>query len=298
MRLPVAALAVLLTAPADAAAAAWSPPVDGPVARAFDLGPDPFEAGRHRGIDLAAPPGTSVRAPCAGPVAVAGRVGTSGGVVTLRCGPWRVSHMPLATIAVRPGDAVRPGALLGTLDVSRAHAGLHLGVRRHGTRFGYVDPARFLATTGLPPPLVPGTSPRVRAGPPRLGPAPRPALVPRPASGPVVAPRPASDPVFAPRAASGPVVAPRPASDPVFAPRAASGPVVAPPGFAAEPRPGLRVGSNPAGGGGVAPWPAWAGLALVLAALGSRLPRRPRVAWGRLATAGTVIRMSRSIDRR
>ena len=83
-----------------------SPRSSGPVERGFDPG-RPFEAGRHRGIDLAAAPGTPVRAACAGPVVVAGRVGSSGGVVTVRCGPWRVTHMPLATIGVRGGRSRR-----------------------------------------------------------------------------------------------------------------------------------------------------------------------------------------------
>jgi hypothetical protein len=247
---------VALAVSGDAEAAAWMPPVEAPVARAFDLGPDPFEAGRHRGIDLAAPPGTPVRAPCAGSIAVAGRVGTSGGVVTVRCGPWRVSHMPLATITVRPGDAARRGAILGTLDESPAHAGLHLGVRRHGSRFGYVDPSRFFDATVLPPPLVPGVN---RTRPPRLGPAPRPAPVRAPAAGTALV-RPPAPPAFVPRPAPALVTGPRD--------------VVA----------GGASGSSPPDEDGMAPWPAWAGLALALAGLGfgrrrpPRTPRAPRAA--------------------
>jgi murein DD-endopeptidase MepM/ murein hydrolase activator NlpD len=160
------------------AGAAWHPPVSGPVVRGFDLGANPFEAGRHRGADLAAAPGTPVRAPCAGPVLVAGRVGTSGGVVTLRCGVWRVSQMPLAAIAVRRGASVDRGALLGTVAASRGHAGLHLGVRRDGTRFGYTDPLRFLTPDRATPPPPLGRAPRP-ARPPR-GRAPRPISSPRP----------------------------------------------------------------------------------------------------------------------
>src|SRR6185312_1685484 len=129
---------VFLTSPA-AAAAGWRSPVAGPVGRAFDLGSNPYAGGHHRGVDLLAPPGSPVRAACAGRVVVAGRVGLSGGVVTVRCGPWRVSVMPLATVFVRRGAMVAAGTRLGTLARSRAHAGLHLGVRRDGTRFGYVD---------------------------------------------------------------------------------------------------------------------------------------------------------------
>jgi hypothetical protein len=186
-------------------------PVSGDVTRGFDPG-RPFEAGRHRGVDLAAAPGALVRAACTGPVAFAGRVGSSGGVVTLRCGPWRVTHMPLATIGVRAGGAVRRGAVIGTAAASFDHDGLHLGVRRDGTRFGYEDPLRFLARPSNPIPL--GRSPRParapRARPPRPGRAPRFVRPPRPTSSPL------------------------------------------------------------------APWPAWVGLALVLAGAGVQLRRRSR----------------------
>ena len=175
--LVLTAIIALFTHVAEGAAAAWSPPVAGAVTRWFDPGRHPFEGGRHRGVDLAAQPGTTVRSPCAGQVAFAGRVGTSGRVVTLRCGAWRVTHMPLGSIAVREGAPVGPGAPVGTVAASAEHAGLHLGVRRDGTRFGYADPLRFLA---------PGST----ITPPPLGPAPRPARPPRPSAPRPPAPRP------------------------------------------------------------------------------------------------------------
>src|SRR5215207_9802987 len=70
-----------------AVALALSGPVEGPVAREFAYGPDLFRPGLHRGADFAASPGATVRAACTGRVAWA-----AGGVVTLRCGPWRVTH--------------------------------------------------------------------------------------------------------------------------------------------------------------------------------------------------------------
>jgi murein DD-endopeptidase MepM/ murein hydrolase activator NlpD len=217
--------------------AGWLAPVPGGVTRGFDLGDNPFEGGRHRGADFAAPMGTPVRATCAGRVAVAGRVGTSGGVVTIRCGPWRVTELPLATIAVRRGRSVREGERIGTAASSPGHAGLHLGVRGATARFGYVDPLRFLTSPTTAPPVGPAARPRKRAA----RPAPAPAARPAPAMGP----------------APAPAVRPAPAIWPVPAPAA---------------RPAPPPGSNPP-----APWPVWAGLGLALAgAVGVAARGRPR----------------------
>jgi Peptidase family M23 len=241
---------IALLMPLEEAAAAWRPPVPGVVTRSFDPGRHPFEAGRHRGVDLAAAPGVRVRAPCAGPVAFAGSVGTSGRVVTLLCRPWRVTQMPLGQIAVRAGATVAEGAPLGTVAASLEHAGLHLGVRRDGTRFGYADPLRFLG---------PG-----RPTAPPLGPAPRPTRPPRPTPPRPPSPRPpVPHPVAAPPRA---FVPPRPVAAPLRAlipPRPVSAPLAA-------------TGSNPGHGSPFAPWPAWLGLALVLAGAGIRVRVRSR----------------------
>jgi hypothetical protein len=204
-------------------------PVHGDVTRGFDPG-RPYEGGRHRGVDLAAAPGTPVRAACGGPVVYAGRIGGTG-IVTVGCGPWRVTHMPLATIAAR--GRVARGAAIGTVGASALHDGLHLGVRRDGTRFGYVDPLRFLTPTDTVPL---GRGPR-GARPARRGPPPRPARAPRAARR---GPPPRVVPAARPRLA-GPRADSRPASSPL------------------------------------APWPAWAGLALVLAGTGVSFRVRARV---------------------
>jgi hypothetical protein len=190
-------------------------PVQGEVTRGFDPG-RPYEGGRHRGVDLAAAPGSPVRAACAGRVVFAGRI-AGAGIITLRCGPWRVTHMPLATIAAR--GSVARGAVIGTAGASSAHEGLHLGVRRDGTRFGYVDPLSLLAPRSPPAPL--GREPRAgrRAPPPIVRSPPRTVRAPRTT-------------------------------------RAAR--IVRPPGPASLP---------------LAPWPAWLGLALVLAGAGLRARR-------------------------
>lgn len=173
------------------AAAGWVRPVSGAVTRRFDLGPDPFAAGRHRGADFAAAPGTGVRAPCAGRVVVAGRIGSSGGVVTVACGRWRVSQLPLRRIGVHMGQRVRVGALIGTVEASGRHAGVHLGVRLAGQPFGYVDPLRFLGRGRRVPPA--GPAPARRAGPHGRVAAPR--VAPQPARAPVAVPAPGGAPL-------------------------------------------------------------------------------------------------------
>ncbi len=66
------ALATLVV-PADAAAA-WRWPLRGEVITPFRLAANPFAAGQHRGIDIAAAPGAPVRSACPGRVRFAGRV--------------------------------------------------------------------------------------------------------------------------------------------------------------------------------------------------------------------------------
>jgi len=152
----------------SAAAERWVRPVPGAATRAFELGDDPFARGQHRGVDLAADPGARVRSACSGVVVFSGVLPELGRAVSVRCGRWRVSYLPLATSAVSRGSRVAAQMRLGTVDAG--HDGLHVGVRREGKRFGYVDPlTRFGADP--PPPVV------VR--PPGLGPAPKPSH-PRP----------------------------------------------------------------------------------------------------------------------
>jgi hypothetical protein len=181
---PFVCLAALLAtlafvAQARAAGSAWRAPTPGSVTRGFAMGADAFAAGNHRGADFAAAPGTPVRAACSGRVVVAARIGSSGGVVTIACGPWRVSHLPLATIGPPAGARVKAGDPIGTAAPSRVHAGVHLGVRRAGRPFGYVNPLRFIGDTRHVPMTGPpaGGRERRRPAPPRV--APPPVVAPR-----------------------------------------------------------------------------------------------------------------------
>jgi hypothetical protein len=278
----------------------WRRPVHAAVARPFAYRADePFRAGGHRGVDFAAAPGTPVRAACAGEVATA-----RPGLVTLRCGAWRVTHLPLASVAVVEGAAVRAGVTLGTVGVSGEHVGLHVGVRRAGDRFAYVDPLAFFRDRTTAPPVVPAprTSRVPRSGPGR--PSASPALVPQPRPAPVPAAPPAAAPAspvtVAPASPRAVVLATPPAAAPASpvtvapaSPRAAA-PASPPAAVRDSPRAlktaplvgpagEVRVLSS-AGGRGLAPWPAWVGLALVLVgAVGGGVRVRARRARARVS---------------
>ena len=203
MKLCAITLVALLLPVTSALAASWQRPVRGPVLRAFELSADRYARGQHRGLDLGAPPGTTVRAACAGRVRFAGSVPGGGRTVSVRCGGLVATYQHLGATAVRRGRLVLAGAAVGTVGRSgrprerRAH--VHLGAREAASG-RYVDPgALFGGAPGGSPPV--GRAPRRPAplGPAPLGPAPRPAL-PRPAL--LTAPL-AADPVAvpAPRAA-------------------------------------------------------------------------------------------------
>jgi hypothetical protein len=282
-------------APAAAARGHWQRPVTGPVTRAFDYAGEPFAAGRHRGADFAARTGAPVRSACAGRVVFAGTAGSNGRAVSVRCGPWRVAYLPLRMLAVHRGARVARGALLGTAAGSGRHAGLHVGVRPEGSRWGYVDPLPFFGTAGQLP-LTPAPRP-LRRPPssrpsevPRSDPLHRPAEVPRPGPlrGPVAVPRPdpLRRPVVVPPPAvlRRPVVVPRPGplGRPVVVPR--SDPLRHP--VAVSPPAILRRPAE------VPPWPAWAGLTVVLAGTcGAGLARRRRASRARPRAA--VARVAR-----
>jgi hypothetical protein len=169
----VLVIAWFATSPANATTA-WRAPTSGAVTRPFAVADDRFARGNHRGADFAAARGAPVRAVCSGRVVVASRIGSSGGVVTVACGPWRVSHLPLAMIGPRVDAHISAGDPIGTADSASAHDGIHVGVRLATESNGYVDPLRFIRRT--PPTVIPvmgpATAPRARTPEPRIA-APR-----------------------------------------------------------------------------------------------------------------------------
>ena len=118
----------------------WIRPVDGPVVRGFVAPRTPYGPG-HRGVDFAVPPGTPVVAAGPGTVVFAGRVGSSSHVVVLHpASGWRTGYSFLATVAVRRGQSVVAGTVVGTTGgVGDGYDGtvLHFSLRIGDE---YVDP--------------------------------------------------------------------------------------------------------------------------------------------------------------
>ncbi|MEU3709438.1 M23 family metallopeptidase [Streptomyces catenulae] len=150
-------------APAPAAAdRAW--PVTGPagtrptILRGWEPPPAPWAPG-HRGVDLAAAPGATVRAAAPGEITFAGVV-AGRGVVTVQLSgtgeqPLRTTYEPVHA-SVRKGDRVEAGQSVGVLQQGPFHCHepcLHWGLLRGKT---YLDPL-----TLLPPSMR-------RSGPSRL----------------------------------------------------------------------------------------------------------------------------------
>ncbi|KAF3467740.1 M23 family metallopeptidase [Streptomyces sp. Tu 3180] len=113
----------------------------------------------HRGVDLAAAPGTPVRAVAAGRVSFAGRVAGRGVVSVELTGtgdpPLRTTHEPVRA-SVDEGEEVAAGEVIGAVEPAGSHCTapcVHWGLLRDDV---YLDPLIL-----LPPWLL-------RGGPPRL----------------------------------------------------------------------------------------------------------------------------------
>ncbi|KUN82092.1 peptidase M23 [Streptomyces bungoensis] len=144
-------------APVPAVGRTWPVGVRPPVLRGWEPPATVYGPG-HRGVDLAAPPGSPVRAVAAGRVVFAGRVAGRGVVsVALAGTDLRTTYEPVSP-SVRKGDAVAAGAVVGVVEPRGSHCGpaaacVHWGLLRGET---YLDPLSL-----LPPWLL-------RRGPSRL----------------------------------------------------------------------------------------------------------------------------------
>lgn len=121
----------------------WLPPLE---ATPFEL-LDPFRAppheygAGHRGIDLEATPGATVRAPAAGTVSFAGLVADRP-VVSVRVDEQTVYSMEPVASDLQQGDAVGIGSPIGAV-AGGGHCDarcLHLGIRVDDA---YVNPMRY-----------------------------------------------------------------------------------------------------------------------------------------------------------
>jgi murein DD-endopeptidase MepM/ murein hydrolase activator NlpD len=146
-RPPASAAVVPAVAPAAPVAPAgpfrW--PLDGVprVVRPFAPPPEPWLPG-HRGVDLAAPPGATVRAAGAGWVRFAGQLAGRGVISIEHAGGLRTTYEPV-TVTARVGDRVAAGEPIGQLVTGHlgcpAVACLHWGLRRGEA---YLDPSMLL----------------------------------------------------------------------------------------------------------------------------------------------------------
>jgi len=141
------AMCVLLPQPAvadEGAAPRWVLPIaeSASVVRGFDPPLQRWSAG-HRGVDLAAPAGTTVRAAGAGLVTYAGLL-AGRGVVAISHGELRTTYEPV-TATVSVGEQVDSSGQIGTLTAAGGHClpsvCLHWGLLRGKT---YLDPLQLL----------------------------------------------------------------------------------------------------------------------------------------------------------
>jgi murein DD-endopeptidase MepM/ murein hydrolase activator NlpD len=136
-------------------------PVTGAVVRGFDARAGPYGPG-HRGIDIAAPVGATVRAPAAGRIGFAGPVAGTTWVSLVVAPGVRVTLGPLLdpvpagrvrsrAFLGRVGPGHRAGSTGGAGSTGSAGSGLgatlHLSVRVDGV---YVDPLAYLVDRPRP----------------------------------------------------------------------------------------------------------------------------------------------------
>jgi murein DD-endopeptidase MepM/ murein hydrolase activator NlpD len=123
-------------------------PVQGPVIRPFQPPAGPYGSG-HRGIDIAVPMGTPVRAAGDGVVAFAGAVAGERYVSIDHPDGVRTTYSWLSAIEVTRGAPIAVGQVLGR--TGQGHPGvepphLHLGARYGGS---YLDPMLLLQRDGV-----------------------------------------------------------------------------------------------------------------------------------------------------
>jgi murein DD-endopeptidase MepM/ murein hydrolase activator NlpD len=126
----------------------YSWPVRGPVVRPFEPPATQYSAG-HRGIDIAVPLGTPIRAPADGTVAFAGAIAGSLFISIDHPGGIRTSYSWVSAVGVKWGQAVTRGEIIGRTgpgDPGSAQPILHFGARLNDV---YIDPMLLLGGGNL-----------------------------------------------------------------------------------------------------------------------------------------------------
>lgn len=148
-------LQLAATESAKAGSGSWPWPLLGEVVTQYKNGSDPYAAGQHRGVDIAAPAGTPARAIVAGKVTYSGRLPDGGETITVRSAgsDHLVSYLHLQARLMKRGATVSVGESLGRVGVTGRRSvqqpHLHLSVRVASTK-RYVDPLALLG----PPSVV------------------------------------------------------------------------------------------------------------------------------------------------
>lgn len=122
---------------------AWPVGTRPPVLRGWEPPATTYARG-HRGVDLAAPAGTPVRAVAPGRVSFAGRVAGKGVVSVVLTGTdLRTTYEPVGA-SVKKGDEVTAGQVIGTVEPTGSHCTatcVHWGLLRGDA---YLDPLSLL----------------------------------------------------------------------------------------------------------------------------------------------------------
>lgn len=126
-------------------------PVHGPVNSDFGARRSFWRMHSHRGIDIGARPGTTVRAPLGGSVAFAGWRAAYGKTIIIdHGGEYHTLYGHLSKVGVRRGQRIEPGASIGRTGATGNASGPHLNyeVLVHGRPVNPRDPVPNVAAPG------------------------------------------------------------------------------------------------------------------------------------------------------